>query len=298
MPYTTQRTILRKKIGNSVFEILPKTIAEQLIVEGYDTANEVTLAAKLLEIAAGINSKVPEQLTEQQTFTQWKASVDAALSTDLVDYDTLNEIASWITSHQDLYTNLVTRINGIDNAVTTLNGDASVTGSVDYKIASASQDLADDISRVEGKADTNTAAIELLNGADSVTGSVANAVKTASDALEASISTVDGKADNNAAAIEVLNGADSVTGSVANAVKTASDALEASISAVDGKADDNAAAIEVLNGADSVTGSVDQKIATAVATINNNVNAKGAVIYSATEPESLGENDLWIAPVA
>ena len=256
MPYTTQRAILRKKIGNSVFEILPKTIAEQLIVDGYDTANEVTLAAKLLEIAAGINSKVPEQLTEQQTFTQWKASVDAALSTDLVDYDTLNEIASWITSHQDLYTNLVTRINGIDNAVTKLNGDASVTGSVDYKIAAASQDLADDISRVEGKADTNTAAIELLNDADSVTGSVANAVKTASDALEAAIS------------------------------------------GVDAKADDNAAAIEVLNGADSVTGSVDQKIATAVATINNNVNAKGAVIYSASEPESLGENDLWIAPVA
>ena len=99
-------------------------------------------------------------------------------------------------------------------------------------------------------------------------------------------------------AIEVLNGADSVTGSVANAVKTASDALELAISGVDAKAEANADAIEVLTATAGVTGSVDQKIATAVDTINTNVNAKGAVIYASSEPATLGENDLWIAPVA
>ena len=239
-----KNVILRKKISNVVYDLYPKSIADQIVV-GINNETEENLATRLVSIAADIASKVPEQLSADQTFTQWKASVDAALQSDNINFDTLQEIVDWVEGHEDLYQTLVTAF-----------------------------------STTQAKAVANETAIGVLNGDVNTAGSVAKAVNDA-------VSPVSTKANANEAAITVLNGNDTTAGSVAKAVKDAVDPVSA-------KANANETAIGVLNGDANTAGSVAKAISDAVADMQANVDNKGAVYASATQPAEFGEYDLWV----
>ena len=105
------------------------------------------------------------------------------------------------------------------DAITTLNGASTVTGSVDQKVASAINDFATKVSEdgtvntfkelidyaathqgeystLSGEVQKNTTAIATLNGKDTVAGSVAKTVKDAVDAAQATLQgNIDGKVD-------------------------------------------------------------------------------------------------------
>ena len=184
-----KNVILRKKISNVVYDLYPKSIADQIVV-GINNETEESLATRLVSLASDIASKVPEQLSQNQTFTQWKASVDAALQSDNINFDTLQEIVDWVEGHEDLYQTLITAFNTTktlaeanEDAIEVLNGDVNTTGSVDKKINDA-------VSPVSTKANANEAAITVLNGSDTTAGSVAKAIK---DAVEDMQTNVDNK---------------------------------------------------------------------------------------------------------
>ena len=239
-----KNVILRKKISNVVYDLYPKSIADQIVV-GINNETEESLATRLVSLASDIASKVPEQLSQTQTFTQWKESVDAALQSDNINFDTLQEIVDWVEGHEDLYQTLVTAFN-----------------------------------TTKSLAEANETAIGVLNGDVNTTGSVAKAVNDA-------VSPVSAKANANEAAITVLNGNNTTAGSVAKAVKDAVDPVSA-------KANANETAIGVLNGDANTAGSVAKAISDAVADMQANVDNKGAVYASATQPAEFGEYDLWV----
>lgn len=105
------------------------------------------------------------------------------------------------------------------DAITTLNGASTVTGSVDQKVASAINDFATKVSEdgtvntfkelidyaathqgeystLSGEVQKNTTAIATLNGKDTVAGSVAKTVKDAVDAAQTTLQgNIDGKVD-------------------------------------------------------------------------------------------------------
>ena len=309
-----KNVILRKKISNVVYDLYPKSIADQIVV-GINNETEESLATRLVSLASDIASKVPEQLSQNQTFTQWKASVDAALQSDNINFDTLQEIVDWVEGHEDLYQTLITAFNTTkslaeanETAIGVLNGDVNTAGSVAKAVNDA-------VSPVSAKANANEAAITVLNGNNTTAGSVAKAVKDAVDPVSA-------KADANEDAIEVLNGDDTTAGSVDKKIKDAVDPVSAKANAnetaigvlngdnttagsvakavkdavdpVSAKANANETAIGVLNGDANTAGSVAKAISDAVADMQANVDNKGAVYASATQPAEFGEYDLWV----
>ena len=166
-----RNVILRKKISNVIYDLYPKSVAEQIVV-AINEGTEETLATRLAAINTSLASKVPEQLSENQTFTSWKASVDAALHSDNINFDTLQEIVDWVEEHQDLYSTLVTAFNTTkakaeanETAISTLNGDANTAGSVAKSIKDATDPLATRVTAAEG-------AITTLNGDSTTAGSV------------------------------------------------------------------------------------------------------------------------------
>ena len=167
-------------------------------------------------------------------------------------------------------------------AITTLNGDSGVSGSVENKIASivgsANTATGDDPSNATGlfaSVDANTSAIDTLNGDANTDGSVAKALadaKAYTDTLE------NGAVADNASAIATLNGDEETSGSVAYAVKQLADGAVAT----------NTSAIATLNGDENTSGSVahavkqlaDGAVATntnAIATLNGDANTDGSV---------------------
>lgn len=201
-----RNVILRKKISSVIYDLYPKSIAEQIVV-AINEGTEETLATRLAAINTSLASKVPEQLSENQTFTSWKASVDAALHSDNINFDTLQEIVDWVEEHQDLYSTLVTAFNTTkakaeanETAISVLNGDASTAGSVAKAVSDATTPIANRVTATES-------AITTLNGNDSTPGSVAKSIKDVTDPLATRVTAAE-------SAITTLNADSTTAGSV------------------------------------------------------------------------------------
>lgn len=141
-----------------------------------------------------------------------------AISTNTTNITTLDSTLSAVqTQSNQNKTNIETNKTNIEkntDAIAKLNDDASVVGSVDYKVATAkselaisiktAQDTANDASSAasgaQNTADKNTAAIAKLNGSDE--GSVAKAVADSATTLRGEIATVDTIADEAKAQAE------------------------------------------------------------------------------------------------
>lgn len=103
----TKNITLKKQIGDTMYDLMVKTIAEQ--VSGTYKSSPMTLAQIITAIEAELGSKADgTEFTElQNTVTSFMAGEGISDS-----YDTLLEISNWITSHEELYQTLVTLAQG------------------------------------------------------------------------------------------------------------------------------------------------------------------------------------------
>lgn len=205
-----------------------------------------------------------------------------------------------------LNTAMDARVTANKNAIDVLNGDASVEGSVDYKITEATMDAISDVEAAKKD-------IEILKGNAEKVGSVDNKIKTAIDGLDgnvtgsgvvktikqengvltATLSAV-AEADLDTALAGKINGkmnttdyntattmaADGTYAKKANTVGANLTALDTqveanadAISSANTKIIANETAITKLNAAETVEGSVDYKIKQKIDTVNTAATA-------------------------
>ena len=120
-------------------------------------------------------------------------------------------------------------------AIDVLNSDATVTGSVSYKIAQSQSTIQNTINNVAAVATANALAIETLNSNSTTTGSVDYKIAQAQDTLQDNIDGVAAVATANALAIDTLNADSTTNGSVDKKILTAIQALDKSDSATTGQ---------------------------------------------------------------
>ena len=116
------------------------------------------------------------------------AAIAGILDNAPESFDTLKEIATWISTHGTEAANLTTTVSNNSTAIETLQDN----------VADLDQELDDLASRVlvnEGAISDLQGAVDLLNGNASTQGSVAYAVKEAKDALDARIDGVEDDVD-------------------------------------------------------------------------------------------------------
>lgn len=203
-----------------------------------------------------------------------------------------------------LNTAMNTRVTATESAITVLNGDATVEGSVAQQITEATMDAISDLNAA--KTD-----IETLKGNAEKVGSVDNKIKTAIDGLDSSVAPVanqivksvtqaDGKitpvygavveSELDAALAKKINdkldASTTTVSATGTYVKTANnvganlDALDTqvktnadAIATANGKITANETAITKLNAAETVEGSVDYKIKQKIDTVNTAATA-------------------------
>lgn len=103
----TKNITLKKQIGDTMYDLMVKTIAEQ--VSGTYNSSPMTLDQIITAIETELGNKASS--TE---FTQLKDTVTTFMAGEGISdsYDTLLEISNWITSHEELYQTLVTLAQG------------------------------------------------------------------------------------------------------------------------------------------------------------------------------------------
>lgn len=163
---TIKNAILKAKIEGVVYEVMMKTGAANVYVD-----ETTTLSAKLASIIADIGTKVSQTelteglstraasshthaqsditgltnaLAERPTTTAMNTAISTAIS-DLIGgapeiYDTLKEIADYISSHQDVVDTLNAAIGGKADKATTLAGYGITDGMTATAITQAISD--------------------------------------------------------------------------------------------------------------------------------------------------------------
>lgn len=103
----TKNITLKKQIGDTMYDLMVKTIAEQ--VSGTYNSSPMTLDQIITAIETELGNKASG--TE---FTELKNTVTSFMAGEGISdsYDTLLEISNWITSHEELYQTLVTLAQG------------------------------------------------------------------------------------------------------------------------------------------------------------------------------------------
>lgn len=103
----TKNITLKKQIGDVMYDLMVKTIAEQ--VSGTYNSSPMTLDQIITAIETELGNKASG--TE---FTELKNTVTSFMAGEGISesYDTLLEISNWITSHEELYQTLVTLAQG------------------------------------------------------------------------------------------------------------------------------------------------------------------------------------------
>lgn len=90
-----KNAILKAKIEGTIYDIMVKTNAENVTVTG--DSGDVTLAAKLAEIAESANGGVDADTVDSKISAAIDALIDGAPET----YNTLKEIADYIETHEE-----------------------------------------------------------------------------------------------------------------------------------------------------------------------------------------------------
>ena len=103
----TKNITLKKQIGDTMYDLMVKTIAEQ--VSGTYNSSPMTLDQIITAIETELGNKASG--TE---FSELKNTVTSFMAGEGISdsYDTLLEISNWITSHEELYQTLVTLAQG------------------------------------------------------------------------------------------------------------------------------------------------------------------------------------------
>ena len=263
----SKNIIIRKQISGVLYDLLPQTSFAQVINGDSKTLETVVseLSASIAKCATGADLTA----LEGRFNTLVKDAPEA--------YDTLKEISDYISTHKSEYDallavsgNKVDKVAGMglshndftDELKTKLD-DLYTKAQLDGKFKT----LTDDVAK-------NTAAITTLNGDSKVVGSVDYKIAQNQTTTNAAIKA-------NTDAIETLNGGADVDGSVDNKVAAAKTALAKDIKT-------NTDAIAAINN--ETTG----VLAQAKAYTNTEVAKKSLVTASATQPEGMTENGLWL----
>ncbi len=187
-----KNAILKAKIEGIIYEIMMKTGAANVYVD-----ETTTLSAKLAEIVTDISAKASKTelteglstraasshthaqsditgltnaLAERPTTTAMNTAISTAIS-NLINgapetYDTLKEIADYISSHQDVVDSLNAAIGGKADKATTLAGYGITDGMTASAITQAISDALDSAKTyadgLAGNYDTNGAAAQAL----------------------------------------------------------------------------------------------------------------------------------------
>lgn len=238
-----KNVILRKKIENVLYDLLPQTSFAQVINTESQTLEQVV-------------SSLSSQIAAAATATDLEAletRFDNLIQDAPGAYDTLKEIGDYIATHQDEYT-----------ALQALVGDK--------------------VTKEEGKGlSTNDFTDELKTKLEALYD------KTT---LDGKFTTLQGSVDANTQAIATLNGGSETPGSVDYKIVQQITDVTGDLTELQGDVATNTAAIEAINNSSTgILAQAKQYTDTEVAEV---AAAKGAVYFSATEPESLGDLDLWI----
>ena len=101
---TTKNAILKGLVEGQIVELLIKTNVENVLMEDGST----TLSAKLAEMVTEIGKKA----NSADVTNEIKAAIDALIDGAPGTYDTLKEIADYLSTHADEYTALVQTVAG------------------------------------------------------------------------------------------------------------------------------------------------------------------------------------------
>ena len=103
----TKNITLKKQIGDTMYDLMVKTIAEQ--VSGTYNSSPMTLDQIITAIETELGNKA-----SGSEFSDLKNTVTSFMAGEGISdsYDTLLEISNWITSHEELYQTLVTLAQG------------------------------------------------------------------------------------------------------------------------------------------------------------------------------------------
>jgi len=208
-----------------------------------DPANQ-TLATDLLNrVAANAADIAAETARATGVEAQLRTDVDNANATGTANSAAIaaanTTIAGNKTASDAADAALAARVTVNEGSVTTINGDATVVGSTDYKVEQER---------------LRAVAVENANG-------VATAANAADIATLNGGSTVAGSVDKKIADSQAIQDAAQATKDAAQATKDA--AQDAAMTAAQAGVDANTASVATLNGGSTVAGSVDAKIAAA-----------------------------------
>ena len=287
-----KNVILRKKISNVLYDIMPKSMFSNIFNDGGETLDAV-VAALTADIA------------EKATNADFEA-LETKFNNLIVDapeaYDTLKEIGAYIAAHQDEYTallevagNKVTKEEGKGLSSNDFTDELLEKLNALYTKAQSDEKFAN----VQAAVDANTQAVATLNADENTAGSVKKQIKDAiatseaatkvtTDALAGRVGTNETNIQANANAIAAINNAD--TGILKQA-NTYTD------TAVSGAKSELQQAIDSINqelGEITGTGESGGILESAKTYTNEQVATKGAVYASTTEPANLGDLDLWV----
>lgn len=101
MANTARKTILTAKISGVLYDLMPKTTAERVVLENGKTA-ETAFSELLADVALCAKSADVEQ--------QISDAINALIGDAPATYDTLKEIADYIAAHEDVATALQSAI--------------------------------------------------------------------------------------------------------------------------------------------------------------------------------------------
>ena len=151
--------ILQMKIDGALKDVWVQTGADLVIV---DESTQETLAARLTQLAADINTAVAGGLTESQVQTMIDTEVNALIDGAPETYNTLKEIATYIDEHEDVVTSLN---EAIGNKVDKEDGKGLSTNDFTDALLAKLNGIAEGATKVE-KSNTNGSI--KINGTDTV----------------------------------------------------------------------------------------------------------------------------------
>lgn len=151
--------ILQMKIDGALKDVWVQTGADLVIV---DESTQETLAARLTQLAADINTAVAGGLTESQVQTMIDTEVNALIDGAPETYNTLKEIATYIDEHEDVVTSLNAAIG---NKVDKEDGKGLSTNDFTDALLAKLNGIAEGATKVE-KSNTNGSI--KINGTDTV----------------------------------------------------------------------------------------------------------------------------------
>ena len=239
---SAKKAILKTLIENQIVELMVKSQVDNI----YLTDGETTLASKLAEMITAINSKatpadieaavdglaVASEVTEEIN-TAVSTAIDNLINGAPETYDTLKEIADYLTQHGNEYTALVQTVAGKVDKVegkglstedfttalkTKLESLENYVAPVGSKSAKGEVQVGSNIDVTEdgviSVADASVTAKGVVQLSDSTNSDVSDmaatskAVKTVNDAVSAEVTRATGVEEGLQTAIDAINNAD------------------------------------------------------------------------------------------